>query len=65
MSSLARQQMYFGQHFGVEEMVAQIEKVTSAEIQTLAQQLFRPEAIALTLLGNLGAMKIERADLAC
>jgi predicted Zn-dependent peptidase len=65
MSSLARQQMYFGQHFSVEEMVAMIEKVTPAEIQTLAQQLFRPEAIALTLLGNLGTMKIERADLAC
>ena len=65
MSSLARQQMYFGQHFSVEEMVAMIEKVTPAEIQTLAQRLFRPEAIALTLLGNLGTMKIERADLAC
>ena len=65
MSSLARQQMYFGRFFALEEIVALIEKVTPAEVQTLAQQLFQPEAIALTLLGNLGTMKVTRADLAC
>jgi predicted Zn-dependent peptidase len=65
MSSLARQQMYFGRFFPVDEIVALIERVTPDEIQALAQQLFRPESIALTLLGNLGTMKVERADLAC
>ncbi len=65
MANLARQEMYFGRFFGVDEITAEIEAVTTADIQTLAQQLFRPEAIALTLLGNLGEMKIEREDLAC
>jgi predicted Zn-dependent peptidase len=65
MSSLARQQMYFGQFFSIDDLVHQIERVTPDEIQTLAQNLFRPEAIALTLLGKLGTMKVERADLAC
>jgi len=65
MANLARQEMYFGRFFGVDEITQEIEAVTTADIQSLAQQLFRPEAIALTLLGNLGEMKIEREDLAC
>jgi predicted Zn-dependent peptidase len=65
MANLARQQMYFGRFFGVDEITQEINAVTPADIQTLAQQLFRPEAIALTLLGNLGEMKVEREDLAC
>jgi predicted Zn-dependent peptidase len=65
MANLARQQMYFGRFFGVDEIMEEIEAVTIGDIQGLAQELFRPEAIALTLLGNLGTMKIEREDLAC
>jgi len=65
MANLARQEMYFGRFFGVDEITREIEAVTTADIQSLAQQLFRPEAIALTLLGNLGEMEIGREDLAC
>ena len=65
MSNLARQQMYFGRFFGVDEIIEEIEAVTPDDVQELAQRFFRPEAIALTLLGNLGSMKIERQDLAC
>jgi predicted Zn-dependent peptidase len=65
MANLARQQMYFGRFFGVDEMMQEIEGVTTADVQGLAQELFQPESMALTLLGNLGSMKIERGDLAC
>jgi predicted Zn-dependent peptidase len=65
MANLARQQMYFGRFFGVDEMMEEIEAVTTADVQDLAQELFQPETMALTLLGNLGSMKIERGDLAC
>jgi len=65
MSNLARQQMYFGRFFGIDEIIEEIEAVTSADVQELAQRLFQPEAMALTLLGNLGSMKIEQQDLAC
>jgi predicted Zn-dependent peptidase len=65
MANLARQQMYFGRFFGVDEIIEEVEAVTSADIQELARQLFRPETMALTLLGNLGTMKVEREDLAC
>ncbi len=65
MSNLARQQMYFGRFFGVDEMMEQIDAVKPDEVQELAQELFQPDVMALTLLGNLGSMKIERGDLAC
>jgi predicted Zn-dependent peptidase len=65
MANLARQQMYFGRFFGVEEITSEIEAVTPDDIQRLAQDLFRPEAMAMALLGNLGEMKVERDDLVC
>jgi len=65
MSNLARQEMYFGRFFTVDEITAEVEAVTAAEVQTLARQLFRPEAIALTVLGNLGPLSVTREALAC
>jgi predicted Zn-dependent peptidase len=65
MSNLARQQMYFGRFFGVDEIMEEVDAVTSVDVQELARELFQPEAMALTLLGNLGSMKVEREDLAC
>jgi predicted Zn-dependent peptidase len=65
MANLARQQMYFGRFFGVDEIMEEIEAVTTTDVQDLAQELFRPESMALTLLGNLGTMKVGQEDLAC
>jgi predicted Zn-dependent peptidase len=64
MSNLARQEMYFGRFFSVDEIIEQIDRVAPEDIQSLAKDLFQPEAIALTLLGNLGTTSITRADLA-
>jgi predicted Zn-dependent peptidase len=65
MSNLARQEMYFGRFFSVEEIVEQVDGITPADVQRLARELFRPEAIALTMLGNLGPIAVTRADLIC
>jgi predicted Zn-dependent peptidase len=65
MSNLARQEMYFGRFFSVDEITSEVEAITPANVQLLAQELFRPEAIALTVLGNLGDLTIDRATLAC
>ena len=64
MSNLARQQMYFGRFFAVEEIEREINRVAPEDLQRISNELFRSEAIAVTLLGNLGAMKIDRSDLA-
>ena len=65
MANLARQEMYFGRFFSVDDIIAEVEAVTAADVQSLAQQLFHPDAVALTVLGNLGTMKIDSAALAC
>jgi predicted Zn-dependent peptidase len=65
MSNLARQQLYFGRFFGVDEITAEIDRVSAEKLQALARDLFRPEALALALVGNLGALKLKRDDLAC
>ena len=65
MSNLARQQMYHGRFFSVDDITSEIDAITTADIQRLAQQLLDSDQMALTLLGNLGTLKIDRADLTC
>ena len=65
MSLLARQQMYWGRFFSLDEITAEIDRVTAADLQRLVRQLLQPDQLALTLLGNLGPLKLTRADLAC
>ncbi len=65
MANLARQQMYYGRFFGVDEITSEIEAVTPEQIQDIARELFQSEKIALTMLGNLGGLKIGRGDLIC
>ena len=65
MSSLARQQMYYGRFFTVDEITAEVDAVDANDLQRLATQLLKPEALTLTLLGNLGELKIERSTLIC
>jgi len=65
MSNLARQEIYFGRFFTLDEILASIERVTREEVQQIAQQFFLPEQIAITVLGNLGGLKLTRDQLAC
>ena len=65
MSNLARQEMYFGRFFSLDELVESIEGVTAADVQRIAQVFFDPKQIALTILGNLDGFKIGREDLVC
>ena len=65
MSNLARQELYFDKFLTLDEMVDSIEAVTRDEVQHIAQEFFRPESIALAMLGRLGNVKLTRKDLAC
>ncbi|MGB7266197.1 MAG: insulinase family protein, partial [Terracidiphilus sp.] len=65
MANLARQEMYFHQFFTADEIIARIDEVDAAQVQTMAQRLFQPERIAITLLGRLDGVKLSRARLAC
>jgi predicted Zn-dependent peptidase len=65
MSNLARQELYFDEFMSLDEMLERIEMVKRDEVQKIAQEFFRPEGIALTMLGRLGEVKLTRADLNC
>jgi predicted Zn-dependent peptidase len=65
MANLARQEMYFGRFFTLDEVVASVEAVTAEAIQSIARTFFDTKRIALTVLGNLENLRIGRDDLAC
>jgi len=65
MANLARQEIYFGQFFTAEEIIARIDAVKAADVQAMAQRLFDSERIAVTLLGRLDGIKLNRARLVC
>jgi predicted Zn-dependent peptidase len=63
MGNLARQELYFGRFFSLDEMLDSIERVEAKEVQKLAQQFFQPEKMALTMLGRLDGFRLRRSDL--
>jgi len=65
MSNLARQEMYFGKFFTMDELLESIESVSADDVQRIARAFFDPKQIALTILGNLQNFKIGREDLNC
>jgi len=65
MSNLARQDMYFDRFYGMDELIQKIEAVTADDLQEMANDFFRTESIAVTVLGNLNGLKIAREQLAC
>jgi len=65
MSSLARQQMYYGRFMTLDEMMAKIEAVTCEQIRGIAREFFQQENISVSVLGRLNGLKITRSMLAC
>jgi predicted Zn-dependent peptidase len=65
MSNLARQQMYFNYFFGLQEILDKVEQVTDEQVLAMANTLFQPDLVALTLLGRLDGLKMGRNRLVC
>jgi len=65
MSNLARQQMYFERFFGLDEIIDCVEAVTEEEVMAMATELFKPDKVALTLLGRLDGLHLNRSHLVC
>jgi predicted Zn-dependent peptidase len=66
MSHLARQEIYFDRHFGLDETLAGIEAVTTSELQRIARDLFADGALSATVLGAVNGLKLppEKLSLA-
>jgi predicted Zn-dependent peptidase len=63
MSHLARQEIYFDRQFGLDDTLAGIERVTAADVQRVAADLFTNGSVSATVLGNVNGLEIPKARL--
>jgi predicted Zn-dependent peptidase len=62
MSYLARQEIYFGRTFSLDETLGAIEVVTADDLQRIANDLFQGD-LGMSLLGNLKGYRPKRSQL--
>lgn len=65
MSNLARQELFFGRFFTIDEMVEAVEQVTAEEVQKVAQEFFRGRQIGATVLGRVSGIDLTPDELRC
>ncbi len=65
MSNLARQEMYFGRFFTVEELHASIEAVTAEDVQQTAREFFQPGKLPPPPSARSTGFSLKRDLLAC
>jgi predicted Zn-dependent peptidase len=63
MSHLARQEIYFDRHFGLDETLEGVERVTIDEVRRVARDLFSEGSLAATVLGAVNGLEIPRERL--
>src|SRR5205814_10611068 len=65
MSSLARHELFFGRQIGVDELLARIDAITRDDIVRVANDICRGDAVAVTVLGDVEGLQLDRRMLAC
>ena len=65
MANLARQEAIHGRIRSLDEINEGIESVTGQDVRALANRWFQRDRLALSVLGNLGGLKIGRDQLVC
>jgi predicted Zn-dependent peptidase len=60
MGRLAKSEIYFSRFISTKKIIEGIESVSADQVATLAQQLFLPESLSLTVLGPVEAKEIPR-----
>ena len=63
MSNLARQEIYFGRQFTLEETLARIAAVGSEQVAALCRDLFEGRDLTLAVLGRPGRFRTRPEDL--
>jgi predicted Zn-dependent peptidase len=62
MSQLAREEIYFGRSFTLDEILSELEAVTAEDVQRVASELFR-ERLAASVLGDLRGWRPREREL--
>jgi len=60
MGRLAKNEIYFHRFVPTEEIIEGIESVSASEVAEIAQQLFRPDSLSLTVLGPVSGKDIPQ-----
>lgn len=64
MSHLARQEMYFGRQFTLDETLQAVEQVTVDDVHRVAKELLVPGTVAATVLGPVDGLALNEQQLA-
>ena len=65
MSNLARQEIFFGRQFTLDEILERIDRVTTQDVQRMAREIFGGKELAVTAIGQLEGLDLDRVQLAC
>jgi predicted Zn-dependent peptidase len=57
--------MTFGRNMTPEEVIAAVDAVTVADVHRMAVEIFEPDQLSVTVLGELNDFSLERSDLEC
>jgi predicted Zn-dependent peptidase len=64
MSNLARQEIFFGRQFTLDEILERINRVTASDVQRVATDIFSSNELAITAVGQLGSLDLDSAQIA-
>ncbi|HXG66253.1 MAG TPA: insulinase family protein, partial [Blastocatellia bacterium] len=65
MSNIARQEIFYGRQFSLDEILERIERVTAEDVQRVARDIFNGEPLAVTALGQLDDFNLDDVELVC
>jgi predicted Zn-dependent peptidase len=65
MSNLARQEIFCGRQFTLDEILERIDRVTAEDVQRMAREIFGGKELAVTAIGQLEGFDLDRVQLAC
>jgi predicted Zn-dependent peptidase len=65
MSKLAMNEIYFGKQLDLDEVIEEIERVSAADVRAISEELFRPEYMGLTVLGDIDRDALASINMDC
>ena len=65
MSNLARQEIFFGRQFTLDEILERIDRVTTQDVQRMAREIFSGKQLAVTAIGQLEGLDLNHVQLVC
>jgi len=63
MSNIARQEIFFGRQFTLDEILDRIDRVTGPDVQRMANDIFRGDSLAITAIGQLESLNLDRQQI--